>query len=31
MSLIGTEIKPFTAQAFKQGKFVSVSDSDLKG
>lgn len=31
MSLIGTEIKPFTAQAFKEGKFVSVSDSDLKG
>lgn len=31
MSLIGAEIKPFTAQAFKEGKFVTVSDSDLKG
>jgi len=31
MSLIGAPIKPFTAQAFKQGKFVSVSDGDLKG
>jgi peroxiredoxin (alkyl hydroperoxide reductase subunit C) len=31
MSLIGTEIKAFTAQAFKDGKFVTVSDADLKG
>ena len=31
MSLIGAEIKPFTAQAFKDGKFVTVSDTDLKG
>ena len=31
MSLINTEIKPFTAQAFKQGKFFEVSDADLKG
>lgn len=31
MSLIGTEIKPFKADAFKNGKFVSVSDADLKG
>lgn len=31
MSLIGAEIKPFTAQAFKAGKFVTVSDADLKG
>ena len=31
MSLIGTEIKPFTAQAFKEGKFITVSDADLKG
>ena len=29
MSLIGTPVKPFTAQAFKQGKFVTVSDADL--
>ena len=28
---INTEIKPFTAQAFHQGKFVAVSEADLKG
>ena len=31
MSLINTAIKPFTAQALKGGKFISVSDTDLKG
>src|SRR5271166_7079183 len=31
MSLINTEVKPFTAQAFKSGNFVTVSDADLKG
>ncbi|WP_440996349.1 alkyl hydroperoxide reductase subunit C [Arhodomonas sp. SL1] len=31
MSLINTELKPFTAQAFKQGKFFEVSDQDLRG
>ena len=31
MSLINTEVKPFSAQAFKSGKFVTVSDDDLKG
>ena len=31
MSLINTDIKPFKAQAFKDGKFVTVTDSDLKG
>jgi peroxiredoxin (alkyl hydroperoxide reductase subunit C) len=31
MSLINTEVKPFTAQAYKDGKFVAVSDTDLKG
>ena len=31
MSLINTVIKPFKAQAFKAGKFVEVSDSNLKG
>lgn len=30
-SLINTEIKPFAAQAFHAGKFVAVSDADLKG
>ena len=31
MSLVNTPIKPFTAQAFKNGKFIEVSDTDLKG
>jgi peroxiredoxin len=31
MSLINTEVKPFNAQAYKQGKFDAVSDADLKG
>jgi NADH-dependent peroxiredoxin subunit C len=31
MSLINTVVKPFKAQAFKQGKFFEVSDADLKG
>ena len=31
MSLINTEILPFTATAFHNGSFVDVSDADLKG
>jgi peroxiredoxin (alkyl hydroperoxide reductase subunit C) len=31
MSLINTEIKPFTATAFHQGDFIDVSDDDLRG
>ena len=31
MSLINTSIKPFKAQAFKQGKFIEVTEADLKG
>ena len=31
MALIGSEIKPFTATAFKGGSFVVVSEHDLKG
>ena len=31
MSLINTQLKPFTAQAYHNGKFVTVSDADLKG
>jgi NADH-dependent peroxiredoxin subunit C len=31
MSLIGSTLKPFTAQAYKEGKFVQVSDTDVKG
>jgi len=31
MSIINTTIKPFTAQAYQDGKFITVSDADLKG
>ena len=31
MALINTKIKPFQAMAFKQGKFVDVSDTDISG
>jgi len=31
MSLINTEVKPFKAQAFKNGQFLAVTDADLKG
>ena len=31
MSLIGTEVKPFAAEAFHNGSFVSVTEADLKG
>lgn len=31
MSLINTEIKPFTAQAFHNGAFVEITEADLKG
>ena len=31
MSIINTEIKPFKATAFHNGKFVPVSQDDLKG
>ncbi|WP_025915685.1 alkyl hydroperoxide reductase subunit C [Herminiimonas sp. CN] len=31
MSLVNTEIKPFKATAFHNGKFVPVSNEDLKG
>jgi peroxiredoxin len=31
MSLINTQIKPFNATAYHNGKFVQVSDADLKG
>ena len=31
MSLINTEVKPFTATAFHNGSFVEVSDADLRG
>jgi len=31
MAIINSKIKPFTAQAYHGGKFVTVSDADLKG
>ncbi len=31
MSLINTDIKPFKAQAFKNGEFKEVTEADLKG
>ena len=30
-SIINSDVKPFQAQAYHQGKFVPVSDADLKG
>ena len=29
--MINTEIKPFKAQAYQQGKFIEVTDADVKG
>lgn len=31
MALINTKIRPFKAQAFKQGKFIEVTDADISG
>ena len=31
LALIGSKLKPFTTQAYKEGKFVSVSDTDVLG
>lgn len=31
MALINTKIRPFKAQAFKEGKFITVTDADLLG
>ena len=31
MPIIGSKLKPFTAQAYHQGKFVEVSDTDTAG
>ncbi|TCZ60882.1 alkyl hydroperoxide reductase subunit C [Roseicella aquatilis] len=31
MSLINTDVKPFKATAYKNGKFVEVTDADLRG
>ena len=31
MALINTKIKPFKAKAYKEGKFVDITDADVKG
>ena len=31
MSLIGTEVKPFKAQAFQDGKFLTVTEENFRG
>lgn len=31
MSLIGKEVEPFTAQAYRNGEFLDVTDEDFKG
>ena len=31
MALINTKIRPFKAQAFKQGKFIEVTEADVQG
>lgn len=31
MSLVSTELKPFKAESFKEGKFVTITDEDVKG
>ena len=31
MSIINTQVQPFKAQAFKNGKFIEVTEQDLKG
>ena len=31
MSLVNTQIKPFKAQAYHNGKFVEVTEANLKG
>ena len=31
MSLINTEVKPFAAKAFKDGKFIDVTEANFKG
>lgn len=31
MSLIGKQVQPFTAQAYRNGEFVEVTDESMKG
>lgn len=31
MSLIGKKVQPFTAQAYKNGEFITVTEEDFKG
>ena len=30
MALVNTAIKPFSADAFKDGEFITVTDEDVK-
>ncbi|WP_155286332.1 alkyl hydroperoxide reductase subunit C [Lacticaseibacillus zhaodongensis] len=31
MSLVGKEVEPFSAQAYQNGEFITVTDADFKG
>ena len=31
MSVLNTQIKPFKAMAYKGGKFIEITDADVKG
>ncbi|MBQ9578342.1 MAG: redoxin domain-containing protein, partial [Ottowia sp.] len=31
MSVLNTEIKPFKASAYKDGKFIDITEADVKG
>jgi len=31
MGLVNTQIKPFNADAFKDGEFIKINSDDLKG
>ncbi len=31
MAVINTQVKPFTAQAFKKGEFIEVTEKDIEG
>ncbi|WP_127849429.1 alkyl hydroperoxide reductase subunit C [Lacticaseibacillus hulanensis] len=31
MSLVGKKVEPFSAQAYRQGEFITVTDADLMG
>lgn len=31
MALVNTRIKPFKAEAYRNGKFITVTDADVEG